>query len=268
MQAISANLFNGDLDAIFALFQQFGVTHVDLTQKDVKADARNAEWLKDLAKRHGIEYYSSAELREYGGNTNHIHEYDMEMARIYVKAMTRLGCQRLIVTPPTMRSKNINHNKIIADLKALANLALLYRVDIALKALPWSPYIGSYEEALAAVKEVNMPNFGMVLDTFNFLNELENVDILDTLPFEKVFVVQCSDFSSSVLYSLEEQIDTDRAKRLIVGDGYYSAYIKEFCQHTRNMGFKGKFSLYANHASYAQLNHEQILQRLKKIELD
>lgn len=267
MHAISANLFNGDMDAIFTLFTEYKVTQVDLTHKDVKADAVSLEGLIDLSKRYQVAMHSASGLREFGGNTNHIHEYDMEMARIYIRALHKLNCRILIVTPPTIRSKDINHKKIVDDLRILSNMALPYNINIALKALPWSPYIGTYQEAIALTKEVNSPNFGMALDTFPFLSDSESPDILRSVPFEKVFVVQCSDFTTTMIDTLEELIDMDRSKRLILGEGYYEPTIRDLCHQIRTLGYQGEFSLYANAAQYEDESHESLLRKLGQISL-
>ncbi|MBJ7549604.1 sugar phosphate isomerase/epimerase family protein [Marinomonas ostreistagni] len=265
--SISANLFNGNLEHIFTLFTEYGITHVDLTHTDVKADARSLENLVDLSSRYQITFNSASGLREYGGNTNHIHEYDTEMARTYIRAAKRLNCQILVVTAPTIRSKDIDHQKIINDLRILANMALPYNIQVALKVLPWSPYIGSYEIAQEIITAVDSPNFGLVLDTFLFICNAENIEILDQLPIDKIFNVQCSDLAVTLIDSLEELIDADRSKRLIPGDGYFHADIKQICKTLTTKGYRSHFSIYANGSMYQAISHEKLLDKLCSISL-
>ncbi len=265
--SISANLFNGNLEHIFTLFTEYGITHVDLTHTDVKADARSLENLVDLSDRYNISFNSASGLREYGGNTNHIHEYDTEMARTYIRASKRLNCKTLVVTAPTIRSKDIDQKKIINDLRILANMALPYNINIALKVLPWSPYIGSYEAAQDIIAAVNSPNFGLALDTFLFICDAENLDVLEKLPVDKIFIVQCSDLAVTLIDSLEELIDADRSKRLLPGDGYFHDDIKHICNTLTSKGYHSPFSVYANGNSYHDMSHEALLQRICQISL-
>lgn len=265
--SISANLFNGNLEHIFTLFTEYGITHVDLTHTDVKADARSLENLVDLSKRYQITFNSASGLREFGGNTNHIHEYDIEMARIYIRALKKLNCKNLVVTAPTIRSKDIDRQKIINDLRILANMALPYNINVALKVLPWSPYIGSYKEAIDIIESVNSPNFGLALDTFLFVCNAEHIEVLDQLPIDKLLLVQCSDLSVTLIDSLEELIDADRSKRLLPGDGYFSQDIQNICQALKNRGYLAPFSIYANAPSYQEPTHQVILDQINKIVL-
>lgn len=266
--SVSANLFNGNLEHIFTLFTEYGITHVDLTHTDVKADARSLENLVDLSKRYKITFNSASGLREFGGNTNHIHEYDIEMARIYIRALKKLGCKNLVVTAPTIRSKDIDQQKIVNDLRILANMALPYNINVAIKVLPWSPYIGSYEDAVGIVESVNSPNFGLTVDTFLFICNAENIEVLDTLPIDKVFIVQCSDLAVTLIDSLEELIDADRSKRLLPGDGYFKQEIKAICNTLKARGYQAPFSVYANAVSYAEATHQALLEQIDQIELN
>ncbi len=268
MNSISANLFNGDLEAIFQEFQSLGVTQVDLTPSDFNAENRAIERLKALSHQYGVSMCSVTGLNEFGGNSNHVHEYDMQMARNYLKHLQGLNCGLLVVTPPTMRSKLIDHNQIIKDLTALANLAIPLKINIALKSLPWSPYIGSYEEAITVVKQVNSPNFGMVIDTFHFLNDGEDLSILDKIDFRNVFKVQCSDFDISLTNSVEEQIFASKEKRLMVGDGYFSDEIVAFTRQIRSAGYQGSFSIYANESRYQSMSHRDLIEKFLLLQLE
>lgn len=268
MNSISANLFNGDLEAIFQEFQSRGVTQVDLTPSDFNAEHRAIERLKALSSQYGVSMSSVTGLSEFGGNSNHVHEYDMQMARNYLKHLQGLNCRLLVVTPPTMRSKLIDHNQIIKDLAALANLAIPLNINIALKSLPWSPYIGSYEEAITVVEQVKSPNFGMVIDTFHFLNDGEDLSILDKIDLNNVFKVQCSDFDISLTNSVEEQILASKEKRLMVGDGYFTDEIVAFAKQIREAGYQGGFSIYANESRYQIMGHGELIDRFLALPLD
>ena len=263
MLTVAANLLPITLDSRFHELAQHGFLHIDLTHKDFGADRRDIEHIAALTKRHNIQISSASSLREFGGNTNHIHEYDMDLARNYLKTLAQLHCRLLVVTPPTIRSKNIDNQQILADLRALTNLAIPYRIKIALKALPWSPYIGSYQAAAALCNDVNSPNFGLVIDTFHFLSESEDIDALETLPTDSIFLVQCSDFNSSMTYSLEDQIETYHHKRLIPGDGYYESSILSVMEHLHKKGYRGHYSIQANYPQYQSQETNELIEKLK-----
>lgn len=266
MLSIAVSLFHTPMEEKFAMLAQSGLHKIDLMHSDFGADKRDIEHITQLAKRYHIEVNSASGLREFGGNTNHIHEYDMELARHYIKALHQLNCRLLIVTPPTIRSKNIDHQKILTDLQALSNLAIPYRINIALKALPWSPYIGSYQEAAALCKAINTPNLGLVLDTFHFLSESEDLSILSNIPVKDIFLVQCSDFNSSMTYSLEDQIETYHRKRLIPGDGYYENTIQALMDNLHQEGFRGHYSVVANDQNYQNVDSTELLKRLVRFQ--
>jgi sugar phosphate isomerase/epimerase len=266
MLSIAANLFHNTLEDKFAALAQAGFLKIDLTHSDFGADKRDIEHIAELAKHNGIEISSASSLREFGGNTNHIHEYDMDLARNYIKTLAQLDCRLLVVMPPTIRSKNINTNQILADLRALANLAIPYRIKIALKALPWSPYIGSYQAAASLCRDVNSPNFGLVIDTFHFLSESEAIDVLEKIPTSDIFLVQCSDFNSSMTYSLEDQIETYHHKRLIPGDGYYESSIVTLIEHLHQQGYRGHYSILANNAIYKTQQADELISRINSFQ--
>ncbi|EXJ10147.1 MULTISPECIES: sugar phosphate isomerase/epimerase family protein [Nitrincola] len=262
MFSISASLVNSTHPESLKLIRDAGFTTIDLSHHDFGADVRDIDQIREFIQNHDIKIGSSSGLREFGGNNSHIHEYDMDLAKSYIKTMNRLGCELLIVTPPTIRSRNIQAERIKEDLQALANLAIPYKVKIGLKALSWSPYIGSYQEALSLVDEINSPNLGLVLDTFHFFSESEDLSVVASIPTSRIFLVQCSDFASSMTYSLEDQIETYHHKRLIPGQGFHELGIQSLITELNQRQYKGLFSIFANDQQYQLLDPYESLKQV------
>lgn len=102
---------------------------------------------------------------------------------------------------------------IVADMREVADLAAPENIQVAYESLAWGTYADTWEDAWRIVTEVDRPNFGICLDTFNMAARVyadpsspsrKNPDadeemraslqrLVKTVNVEKVFFVQVVD---------------------------------------------------------------------------
>jgi 2-keto-myo-inositol isomerase len=119
---------------------------------------------------------------------------------------------------PDMHS--MDRDKVFEDsvevLNKLADIAKPYGVKPAFEPIGDKRWcVGSLDEALRIVNAVNRDDVGLTLDSINLFlyNRLENIDTIDDVPLEKLFVYHIDDCENLPLGTL------DHCHRLYPGDG-------------------------------------------------
>jgi 3-dehydroquinate dehydratase-1 len=84
-------------------------------------------------------------------------------------------------------------DRLVADLRAAAELAAKYNKRIAYEALAWGQHVYTWEHSWELVKEVDHPNLGICFDTFHIFSRHCNIDPIADVPAEKIFFIQLAD---------------------------------------------------------------------------
>jgi sugar phosphate isomerase/epimerase len=80
-----------------------------------------------------------------------------------------------------------------------------------------------------------------------------DLDQLDFVDPQKVFLVQLSDFMWRELPSIEERINTARHFRVFPGEGLHGAEVAAFVQRLDEKGYRGDYSFEVFNDDYTQL---------------
>jgi 2-keto-myo-inositol isomerase len=127
-----------------------------------------------------------------------------------------------IIVVPTMgddmylKTKKEVFDDSVGVLNMLADIAKPYGVKLAFEPIGDKRWcVRSLDQALEIVQTVNRDDVGLVLDSINLFlyNRLENIDTIDDVPLEKIFVYHIDDCEDLPLGIL------DHCHRLYPGDG-------------------------------------------------
>jgi 2-keto-myo-inositol isomerase len=115
-----------------------------------------------------------------------------------------------------LKTKKEVFDDSIEALNQLADIAKPYGVKLAFEPIGDKRWcVRSLDQALEIIQAVNRGDVGLALDSINLFlyNRLENIDSIDNVPLEKIFVYHIDDCEDLPLGTL------DHCHRLYPGDG-------------------------------------------------
>jgi 4-hydroxyphenylpyruvate dioxygenase len=191
--------------------------------------------VRRLCDERGLEIIALQPFMHYEGlRDREWHAQRISEMRLWLKLAKILGTD-LIEIPSTFFDETIvtgDRDVIVADLKEIAELGMKEdpTMRFAYESLAWGTYINRWEDCWDVVRQVDMPNFGIILDTFNIAARVyadptsstgktphadaavkESIQrMVETLDPQKIFFVQLAD---------AERL----AKPLVEGHEFYDA---------------------------------------------
>jgi 4-hydroxyphenylpyruvate dioxygenase len=131
-----------------------------------------AKVVKQLCDDRRLEIINLQPFMHYEGlRDRERHRERIEEMKLWIK-LAKLLDTDLILIPSSFLSKHEitgDINTIVADLREVAELGLQENppMRFAYESLAWGTYANTWEQCWDVVNLVQMPNFGMVIDTFN-----------------------------------------------------------------------------------------------------
>lgn len=205
------------------LCEKYGYDYIEL-RLDMLADYFTRNTVKDLQS-----FFASSRIKPYAFNSiEDINFCDsgqwqklLDLFRFGCETAQAIGNPYIIVVPTMGDDMHLKSQKEIFDdsteaLAKLADIAKPYGVKLAFEPIGdrrWC--VRGLDQALEIVQAVNRPDVGLALDSINLFlyNRLENIDTIDAVPLEKLFVYHiddCEDLPLGVL---------DHCHRLFPGEG-------------------------------------------------
>jgi len=226
-----------------AAISKAGFTHVELAFPDLESYAsqlnpgykslgRNgsgdlevlcevARKVREMCEELGMGVLVVHPFSRFEGYTDPIkREESFERAKSWFKILKALNCQMLQVGSSDDPSSSSDLGVIIQDLQDLADEAAKENppIKIAYEMWAWGSHINTWEHTWEICKQVDKPNFGLCLDTFQISARLyvdptsppqllpsadQNLEnslrkLTETIPPEKIFYFQISDGSNRV----------------------------------------------------------------------
>lgn len=228
------------------------------------------DMLKDYLKTHTIEdlqnFFKTSHVKPYAFNSIEdinfcTPEQEAKMLELFTFACEigqKIGNPYIIVVPTVSDAMlDKSDDEIFADsvavLNKLSDIAESYGVKLAFEPIGnprWC--VRELTQCLKIVNAVNRDNVGIALDAFNLFlyNKLENIDTIDLVPLDKVFVYHINDSEDLSLDIL------DHCHRLLPGDGVIP--LAEISQKLKAKGYDSVASIETFRPEYWQMNPDDV----------
>ncbi|TKA56362.1 hypothetical protein B0A49_10858 [Cryomyces minteri] len=125
---------------------------------------------------HGITVMTLQPFIFFGGLTESLaHAEAIESLRLWFQLVRVLGTELIQIPTNFLPQKTTgDHNRIIADMTEVATMGMKQEPPIrfAYEAVAWGTHIDTWDGTWDIVKAVNMPNFGLCLDTFHIAGKV------------------------------------------------------------------------------------------------
>jgi sugar phosphate isomerase/epimerase len=244
-----AGSFEGKLRAV----RDAGFSQIMLSARDLVEHPGGEAAAISSVRQSGLRVTGFQVLRDFEGLSGHLHAYKVDIAKAMLDMCRAAGSKLLLVCSSTSAHASGDPEALARDLRKLAMLAVPLDIRIAYEALSWGKRVKEFPQASDLVAAANSPNLGIALDTFHFLATKTDIDQLDLVDPQKVFLVQLSDFMWRELPSIEERINTARHFRVFPGEGLHGAQVAEFVQRLDEKGYRGDYSFEVFNDDYTQL---------------
>ncbi|KAH7324583.1 putative 4-hydroxyphenylpyruvate dioxygenase [Stachybotrys elegans] len=138
-----------------------------------------AEVIRDLCHELQLTVLNLQPFRFYEGllDRQETDRLQSEVLPLWIEILQILGADTILVAsnflgpdPQTGQPRTTGDIRVIVDdlrVMAVKGLACSPPVRIAYEALAWGDHVKTWEKAWEIVQKVDLPNFGLVLDTFN-----------------------------------------------------------------------------------------------------
>ncbi|HIX82969.1 MAG TPA: sugar phosphate isomerase/epimerase [Candidatus Megamonas gallistercoris] len=228
------------------------------------------DMLKDYLKTHTIEdlqkFFKTSQVKPYAFNSIEDINFctpaqEKAMLDLFIFACEmgqKIGNPYIIVVP-TVSEEMLNKtdeeifNDSVKVLKKLSDIAASYEMKLAFEPIGnprWC--VRELKQCMKIINAVNRKNVGVALDAFNLFlyNKLQNIDTIDLVPLEKIFVYHINDSEDMDLSVL------DHCHRLLPGDGVIP--LKEISAKLHKKGYDGIASIETFRPQYWQMNPDDV----------
>jgi len=254
----------GPLEGKLKAMREAGFTQVMLSARDIVGHEQGVEAAIRVVKDSGLRVTGFQVLRDFEGLSGGLREYKVDIAKAMLALCSAVGSKVLLVCSSTSTHATGDMDVIATDLRRLAMLALPRGIKVAFEGLSWGRTINEFPQAWDAVCRADMPNLGLGVDSFHAFATRTDLDLLDEVDPDKIFLVQLADFMWHEIRSVEERINTARHFRVFPGEGAHSAEVAELVRKLDRIGYRGDYSFEVFNDDYQQIPQATVARRAHK----
>lgn len=193
MRAIATVCLSGDLRSKLEVIARAGFGGVEIFENDlISFDGTPAD-IRALCTRLGLEIVAFQPFRDFEGMPEPIRSRNLQRAERKFDVMEELGTDFMLVCSNVSPQTLDDRERIVEDLRELAERAAARGLRIGYEALAWGRNISDYRDAWEVVRQADHPALGVVLDSFHILARGHDPAAIADIPREKIFFVQVAD---------------------------------------------------------------------------
>jgi sugar phosphate isomerase/epimerase len=256
--------FAGTMEAKLQAAKDAGFTQIMLKANDIVGHPAGIAAAVRAVKDSGLRVTGFQVLRDFEGLSGDLHEYKIDIAKAMLQMAKDLGAPLLLACSSTSAHATADLDKIAADLRKLAMLALPLGIKIAYEALSWGKTINEYTTAWDVICRADMPNLGTCLDSFHILAAKTDISEIDFIDPSKIYLVQLADFLWQETKSFEERMTTARTYRVFPGEGVHNDDLIDITRRIDKLGYCGDYSFEVFNDDYQNLPLQLVAERAKK----
>jgi sugar phosphate isomerase/epimerase len=255
--------FAGTIEAKLQAARDAGFTQIMLKANDIVGHPQGIDVAIAAVKASGLKVTGFQVLRDFEGLSGHLHDYKIDIAKSMLQMAKDLGAPLLLACSSSSAHATGDLDKIAADLRKLAMLALPLGIKIAYEGLSWGRTINEYTTAWDVVCRADMPNLGTCLDSFHILAAKTDLGEIDFIDPSKIYLVQLADFLWQETKSFEERMTTARTYRVFPGEGVHNDDLIDIVRRIDRLGYKGDYSFEVFNDDYQNMPLSFVANRAK-----
>ena len=214
-----------------------GFEGVEIFDTDFLGSALSAEEVRALLDELGLRCLLYQPFRDFEGMPEPYLARAFHRMRQKFAVMKTLGCDRILLCSNCSPLASGDRDLIVADFRALGDLAADHNMTIGYEALAWGIHVNDHRVAWEIVQAVDHPNIGILLDSFHSLSRAIPNDSIRNIDPAKIVFVQLADAPVMDM----DYLYWSRHFRNLPGQGglNLTGYVAEILR----LGYKGPLSL-------------------------
>jgi sugar phosphate isomerase/epimerase len=258
--AIDTVTLAGSLEEKLRATREAGFGGIELWAKDLVSHPGGVPGAVAAIRASGLRVTSFQLLRDYEGLEAHLHDYKIDIASSLMDLVEAVAAPILVVASSTSPYATDNADRIAADLRALAALAAPRGIRIAFGAPAWGRWISEYPAVWDAVRTADCPNLGVLVNAFHLLARGTSLATLDTIPGERIFLVQLADY----LGDLKDISETADHRRAFPHESAHRDIIGALVRKVHGAGYRGDYVFEVFNDEYLHLAPASVAARARK----
>lgn len=217
--------------------REAGFVATELFPKDLFENLGGPDHALAAVRDSGLAISAYQALRDYEGMPASQRDHVLGIAEQMMDQMGWLDASLLVLCANVNPDCSPDRDRCAHDLSRLADLARSRNIRIAYEPIGWARWFADYRDAWTLMREVDHPNFGLMLDSLHVASHGAPLDAIDSLDPQKIYLVELCDWPQTRLGAME----IARHYRLFPGEGV--APLADFVGRLERIGYTGVYSI-------------------------
>lgn len=236
-QAIATVSLSGSLDDKLEAIAAAGFSAVEIFENDFLGCPLSARAVRQRCGELGLDIICYQPFRDFEGLPEPERAQTFDRIERKFDVMAELGTDLMLICSSVHPAAIGGIDRAAADFRALGERAARRGLKVGFEALAWGRHISDYRDAWEVVRRANHPNIGLILDSFHIFARGTTLDPIQTIPGDRIFLVQLADAPQLHL----DALSWSRHFRCFPGQG--DLPVVDFCDVVARTGYDGAWSL-------------------------
>jgi 4-hydroxyphenylpyruvate dioxygenase len=236
-RSIATVSLSGALDEKLRATASAGFDAVEIFENDLLSFSGSPRDVGNLCRDLGLEICAFQPFRDFEGMPEPQRARNFARAERKFDLMQELGTDLLLVCSNISPASLGGIDRAAADFRELGERAALRGLRVGFEALAWGRHVNDYRDAWEIVRRADHKSIGIILDSFHALAPAFPTNAIQSIPADKIFLVQLADAPKLGL----DVLSWSRHFRCFPGQG--DLPVADFVKAVRTTGYKGPLSL-------------------------
>jgi 4-hydroxyphenylpyruvate dioxygenase len=191
--SIATVALSGSLDEKLRAIAGAGFDTVEIFENDLLTFNGSPRDVGKLCRDLGLSICAFQPFRDFEGMPGPQRTRNFARAQHKFELMQQLQTDLLLVCSNVSPASIGGIDRAAADFHALGELAASHGLRVGFEALAWGRHVNDYRDAWEIVRRADHKSIGVILDSFHALAPAFPVSAIQSIPADKIFLVQLAD---------------------------------------------------------------------------
>ena len=236
-RSIATVSLSGSLDEKLRAIAGAGFDAVEIFENDLLSFNGSPRDVGQACRDLGLAICAFQPFRDFEGMPEPQRGRNFVRAQHKFDLMQELGTDLLLICSNVSPASLGGIDRAAADFRALGELAAPRGLRVGFEALAWGRHVNDYRDAWEIVRRADHKSIGLILDSFHALAPAFPVAAIQSIPADKIFLVQLADAPKLGL----DVLSWSRHFRCFPGQG--DLPVGAFMEAVAATGYSGPLSL-------------------------
>ena len=192
-RSIATVSLSGSLDEKLRAIAGAGFDAVEIFENDLLTFNGSPRDVGKLCRDLGLSICAFQPFRDFEGMPEPQRARNFARAAHKFDLMQDLGTDLLLICSNVSPASLGGIDRAAADFRALGELAASHGLRVGFEALAWGRHVNDYRDAWEIVRRADHKSIGVILDSFHALAPGFPVSAIQSIPADRIFLVQLAD---------------------------------------------------------------------------